>query len=226
MNQTVANFYDKVDVQSYADTYRLDHSPRLQAVISRYGLQTSLVGKRLVDVGGGLGFAGELLSDLTDYVVIDGADIRPADRVSGGQWFQADLDRDFFGSYRDTVLGGIFDAALCQETLEHLSNPYHCLCQIKKLVKIDGTIYISLPTETVWHNVVYPGLMWPRQNWEQFLGQMALRITDFWVYEPKTRGWPAYQWRCVNDPWSSKKLLFPKIEEKFLNCTPLEATNL
>jgi hypothetical protein len=85
---------------------------------------------------------------------------------------------------------------------------------------------LSVPTESVWHNTPYPGLLWPRQNWEQFLGQMALPIEDFYVYQPNGPGWPAYQYKCRNAAWKEKRLAFPKQEEKFLNCTPIEATNL
>ena len=94
------------------------------------------------------------------------------------------------------------------------------------MVKIGAPIYLSIPTETVTHNTPYASLLWPRQNWETFLLQMALPFDDFFVYQPANRGWPAYCYRCLNRPWREKRLVFPKQEEKFLDCTPLEATNL
>lgn len=222
MNPTVAGFYTK-DVSDYVASYRLDHGPRLQVVIDRYGLKESLRGKRVLDLGGGLGFAGELLSG-SDYWVIDGAEIQVEQRLCTGHWLKQDLDYDEFSLA--IPFENKFDAAFCQEVLEHLSNPYHCLCETKKMVREGGEIFISLPTESVTHNTIYASLLWPPQNWELFLGQMALEIVDRWVYEPKARGWPAYQWRCINRPWSQKRLIFHKDEEKFINCTPLEATNL
>lgn len=224
-NETVEHFYDK-PVAGYIEAYRLDHGPRLQAVLDRYGLKESLKGKRVVDIGGGLGFLGELLDPSTDYWVIDGANVPERLRLCKGEWAQFDLDHDQFGSYRDTSLCGPFDVAFCQETLEHIGNPHHALVEIKRLVKEGGEIYLSVPTETVWHNTPYPTLLWPQANFLLFLGQMALEVTDKWTYEPKGRGWPAYEYRCINRPWSEKRLLFPKGEAKFRDCTVLEATNL
>lgn len=183
---------------------------------------------------------GELLDPLTEYWVIDGAVSSPDQWVSKGHFCRVDLDHEAFGSEYGPALTEIltdhtaqfhsqkpqFDAAFCLETLEHLSNPYHCLSQIKKIVKIGGDIFLSVPTESVTHNVVYPGLLWPPQNFRIFLEQLALPVVDFYIYQPKDRGWPAYQYRCVNRPWSEKRLLFPKTEQKFVDCTALEATNL
>lgn len=231
MNQTVTDFFAKNAGESYADRYRLDHSPRLQALLDHYGLRESLKGKRVLDVGGGLGFLGELLDPSTDYWVIDGAEIECKQRLCKGDWLRFDLDHDTFGSYRNTAFCGSFDAAFCLETLEHLGNPHHVLVEIKKLVKPDGDIFISIPTEEVTHNAPYPGLLWPPQNFIQFLGQMALPLAEptresAYIYQPKDRGWPAYQFRCRNDPWEKKRLAFPKAEAKFLPLTPLEATNV
>lgn len=226
IDKTVTNFFSKNAEESYNTTYRLDHGPRIKALFDRYNLVESLKGKRVVDVGGGLGFLGELLDPSTDYWVIDGADVKDEQKVCKGNWFQRDLDFGEYATYLNTVLGGQFDAAFCLETLEHLGNPHHALVQIKQIVKLDGLIYLSVPTETVWHNTPYPGLLWPPQNFMQFLGQMALPITDAYIYEPKERGWPAYQFQCVNRPWREKRLAYPKTEEKFQDCTPLQATNL
>lgn len=224
-DNAVSEFYTK-NGEEYIRQYRIDHSPRIKAMIDKYGLKSALSGKRLVDVGGGLGFAGELLDKSTDYWVIDGADIDPAIRVSEGNWFKADLDYNRFSTYRDTVLGGQFDAAFCLETLEHVGNPHHLLVEIKNLVKPNGHIYISVPTETVWHNTPYPGLLWPPQNFAMFLGQMALPIEDFYIYQPTGPGWPAYQFKCRNAGWEEKKLVFPKDEAKFLPLNPIECTNI
>ena len=231
MNETVSNFYGKSE--TYADTYRLDHLPRIETLFARYNLKETLKGKRLLDVGGGQGLAGTLLDPSTDYWVIDGADIKPEQRLCRGTWHKVDLDYHTFGSEDgDNCLARKprWDAAFCLETLEHLGNPHHALVEIKKLVKPDGDIFLSIPTEQVTHNAPYPSLLWPPQNFLQFLGQMALPLVEppresATIYQPKDRGWPAYQFRCRNAPWSEKRLLFPKEEAKFLPLTPLEATN-
>jgi 2-polyprenyl-3-methyl-5-hydroxy-6-metoxy-1,4-benzoquinol methylase len=196
-------------------------------MIERYGLKESLKGKRLVDIGGGLGFAGELLDSSTEYSVIDGAFVPERQRLCAGNWLKWDLDYDKFGSfYRDTALGEPFDAAFFLETIEHLTSPYHCVAEIKQIVKPNGDIFISTPTETVTHNTPYPSLFWPPQNFAQWLGQMALPIIDAYVYQPKVRGWPAYQYRCRNADWSEARMMFPKEEEKFRGKTPQEYANL
>ncbi len=222
MNDTVQAFYEK---DTYQEPYDSQHGARLDELVKHCDLKARLVGKRVVDVGGGLGFLGKRLDPSMDYWVIDGAQIEEKDRLRSGQWRQVDLDRDHFEMHRP-LDGELFDTAFCLETLEHLSNPYHCLEQIKRLVKEGGEVYVSIPPESVWHNVVYPGLLWPKQNFEQFLGQMALEIVEAWTYVPQGRGWPAYTWRCINRGWQHKRMAFPKTEEKFRLATPLEMTNL
>lgn len=223
MNDTVASFYAK---DSYQESYDSQHGARLDAVVAHHDLKNRLAGKRVVDIGGGMGFLGKRLDPSTDYCVIDGAEIAEKDRLCAGNWKQFDLDHDQFGSYRDTSLCGPFDAALCLETLEHLPGIYHCVEQMKRLVKRDGDIYISVPTETVWHNVIYPSLLWPPQNFHQWLGQMALPVVEFWTYKPKDRGWPAYQYHCRNADWTESVMLFKKDDLKFYGQTPVGYANL
>lgn len=226
MNPTVTDFYTKAPELGYLAEYDRSHGPRLDALVARYDLK-SLCG-RVLDVGGGLGFLGKRLHEDVDYWVIDGAEVPVEQRLCKGGWARRDIDHDQFSyaltsdSYDKTP----FDTAFFLETIEHIGNPHHALVEIKKLVKPDGLIHISIPTETVWHNIPYPGLMWPPTNFIQFLGQMALHVLDFWTYVPATVGWPAYHFVCRNRPWSQKVLAFPKEEAKFRDATPLECTNL
>lgn len=242
IDPTVSDFFIK-DNPGYLAEYDHSHGPRLDALVARYGLD-KLRGQRILDVGGGLGFLGKRLDRSNDYWVIDGAEITPEQRLCRGNWLKADLDHDTFSRHdipgfgptglRDVMIYtdrhlGSFDAAFCLETLEHIGNPHHALVEIKKLVKPDGDIYISIPTETVWHNAPMPTLLWPENpNFRLFLQQMALPILDFYHYTPATVGWPAYTYRCRNAAWTEnpRRLLFPKDEAKFLGATPLQATNL
>ncbi len=83
-----------------------------------------------------------------------------------------------------------------------------------------------MPPHSVTHNVPYPGLLWPDSSFRQFLGQMALPVAEQWEYVPQSVGWPATHYICPNRPYSEKTLMFPKQEAKFIDCTPLQATNL
>lgn len=239
---TVSNFFSKNPESSYMENYETSHGPRLDALSTRYDLK-SLKG-HVADVGGGMGFLGKRLGPDADYWVIDGADIPGANcrgplghvSLSKGVYVKQDIDRDYFSNldWYDTdtkerlnmSLVGYFDIAFCLETLEHLSNPYHCLEQIKKIVKPGGTVVLSIPPPSVWHNTIYPGLLWPKESFLQFLGQMALPVVNQWDYQPASIGWPAWTFVCRNDPWSAKRLVFPKDEAKFIDCTLLQATNL
>jgi len=222
MDSSVSNFFVKNPDEDYLHAYDRDHGPRLDAMLSHWNLREQLKGKRVVDVGGGLGFLGKRLDPTTEYWVIDGAEVTPEQQLCKGDWFRADLDHHPFATYRDTTLCGPFDVAFCLETLEHLTNPYHCLAEIKKLVKPDGDIIISIPHANVTHNYLYPALMVDPNNFAQFLGQMALPVRDYWLWD---RGWNAHHFRCANRPYSEKVMLYPKQEAKFLHATPVEMVN-
>jgi hypothetical protein len=91
---------------------------------------------------------------------------------------------------------------------------------MKKFTKIGGHIYITTPEIKVQHNVLYPGLFYPRQNFEVFLGQMALEIIDGFEMSHS-----CYAWKCINKPWTEKRPLFPKSEAKFIPMDILEMVN-
>lgn len=229
MNETVESFYIKNPQEDYLHTYDTQHGPRLDAMIRRFNL-SALKGQRILDVGGGLGFLGKRLDPSNDYWVLDGAAIAPADRLCKGTWHTVDLDYHTFGEEDgDNCLARkqAWDVAFCLETLEHLPGVYNCVVQMKKLVKRDGDIHISVPTESVWHNTPFPSLFWPQDNFRQWLGQMALPILEEWTYHPAPGGgWPAYHYRCRNADWTEAKMLFPKSEPKFYGKLPHEYANL
>lgn len=218
MDNSIDNFYLKNADQGYIDQYEKDHGPRLDAMIAQFNL-SSIKNKNILDVGGGLGFLGKRLDSSNQYSVFDGAKIPVEKRLCNGLWEKLDLDREFFGD----LFKEQFDYAFCLETLEHLTNPYHALVEIKKMVKPNGEIFLSYPTETVTHNTIYPSLLWPPQNFKVFLDQMALPVIEIWLWD---KGWPAYHWRLRNAPWTEGQMLFPKQEFKFYGKTPQEYTNL
>lgn len=225
IDPTVSDFFNKAATPGYLEEYDYSHGPRLDDLVERLGLAT-LSNIRALDVGGGLGFLGKRLSPTVDYWVVDGADIAPEQRLCGGHWLNRDLDHEAWGDEICGAAGGVFDIGFALETLEHLGNVHFAIEQIKRAVKIGGVIIISVPPYSVTHNVPYPGLLWPEINFIQFLSQCALPVVNQFEYQPKTVGWPATTYVCVNRPWSEKVLLFPKSEHKFIDCTALQATNL
>jgi SAM-dependent methyltransferase len=227
IDTTVTDFFTKNAESDYLNEYDRSHGPRLDDLVEQ--LKTLVAvwdGARVLDVGGGLGFLGKRLSPTFSYWVVDGADIAPDQRLCPGRWFQRDLDHEAWGNDIANAAGDKFDIAFCLETLEHIGNPHFALEQIKAATKIGAPIVISVPPYSVTHNCPYPALLWPEANFVQFLGQMALPVVKQWEYKPKTVGWPATHYLCVNRPYSEKTLLFPKHESKFRDCTALQATNL
>lgn len=61
------------------------------------------------------------------------------------------------------------------------------------------------------------------RSFAQWLGQMALPIESYWLWD---KGWNAHHFVCRNAAWSEKVMLFPKQEQKFFNATPVEMVNL
>lgn len=228
---SVEGFFSKNAAEGYEKQYDLDHGPRLDAMIQKWNLGETLKGKQVLDVGGGLGFLGKRFDTSTEYWVADGAVIPGESQLCPGHWCHYDLDHDQFSlpigrararNYVGSQIDRRFDAAFCLETLEHLTNPYHCLAEIKKLVKPNGDIYISIPHANVWHNYIYAALMVDPSNFAQFLGQMALPIVEYWLWD---KGWNAHHFKCRNAAWNEKVMLYPKQEQKFVNATPIEMVN-
>lgn len=232
MDESVTNFFTKNADQAYIDLYDKDHGPRLDELINHWNLKT-LKNKRILDVGGGLGFLGKRLDADNDYWVFDGAKIPEEKKLCKMTSMKVDLDYHQFSQCwlfneeeEDKAISDYeikFDVGFCLEVLEHLTNPYNCLAEMKKMVVENGYIYISIPHFNVTHNYIYPALMWTKENFQQFLEQMALPVEDYFLWD---KGWNAHTFKCRNAPWTEAKMLFPKHESKFYGKTPVEYVNL
>ena len=224
MNKSVIDFYNKEENLDYYKKYREEHAPRLDFAVKTFSLD-QIKNEKVGDFGCGAGFLLEKLDNSNQKYGFDGAYISKTQRLCDFDFYSIDLDLNFANV--DTWSGrnfqNSFDKSFCFETLEHLAAPYNALSTMKWMTKENGDIYISIPDQRVTHNVVYPSLMFPHTNFEEFLEQMALPIQEHVVFEG---GWPAQIWKVKNAPWSEKKLKYPKPEGKFRGCTPLEATNL
>ncbi len=117
----------------------------------------------------------------------------------------------------------LLDVALCFETLEHLSNPYQCLIEIKRILKEEGVLYLSIPHEDCTHNTLYPGLFYPVSNFKEFLGQMAFEIEDHRIHD---KCFKQHVFTLRNKPWSFVKMKWVKGEEKFHGKPPHVQVNL
>lgn len=224
MDNSIKQFFKKNSEQNYSSQYDIDHGPRLDAMIQKWNLLEDLKNKSVCDIGGGLGFLGKRINLPKDqYYVIDGAEVPDSMKVCNGNWICSDLDYEKFGDINKSNINKSFDTSFCLETLEHLSNPYNCLAEIKKITKENGDIFISIPHANVWHNYIYPALMVDPRGFAQFLGQMALPIVEYWLWD---KGWNAHHFKCRNAPWTESKMLYPKNEEKFYGKTPIEYVNL
>ena len=209
--------YDKF-YQTYGHSYQEyenSHKNRLDFLVEDLKLN-ELRNQKIADIGCGLGFIYNRLSPDTqqNYYGYDGADI-------SNQPFQYQkIDLDNF-SIPDKH--NFFDVALCFETIEHLTNPYNCLVETKNILKQDAILYLSIPNVKTEHNTIYPGLLYPINNFEYFLKQMAFEIVDHKIHDKCF-----YQevFTLRNKTWNDSKMLWRKSEEKFKNIPPHTSVNL
>lgn len=206
------NFY-KTYGHSYNE-YEASHKGRLDFLVEDLSLN-NLQNKNIADIGCGLGFIFNRLNPeiQKNYYGFDGADI------SDPYFKYEKIDLDNF----KTDYTNFFDVALCFETLEHLTNPYSCLIEVKKILKDNAILYLSVPEERTTHNTIYPGLLYPRQNFELFLKQLAFQIIDYKLHDKCF-----YQnvYKCINKDWSHSQMMWPKYEQKFWGIPPHESINL
>lgn len=197
------------------EEYEKSHKQRLDFLVEDLKL-TQLENKTIVDIGCGLGFIWHRLPNTiqNNYYGYDGSNIEQPPFA----YTQVDLDNF------STGLDNFFDIGICFETLEHLTNPYACLLETKKILKLnEGILYLSIPEERTTHNTIYPGLIYPKSNFDVFLQQMAFEIIDCRLH---TKCFSQHVYTLVNKDWSWCKMLWHKTEDKFRNIPPHVAINL
>ena len=196
------------------DEYESSHKARLDHLVKDLSLN-QLTEKKIADMGCGLGFIYQRLTPQIqqNYIGYDAAIIeRPP-----FEYRRVDLNNFEIENF------GEFDCVLCFETLEHLTNPYSFLENVKKMLKEDGILYLTIPALEVTHNTIYPGLLYPVANFIQFLGQMAFEIKSHRIHD---KNFKQEVFELINKNWNFSKMLFHKEEPKFKNISPLESVNL
>lgn len=197
------------------DSYEQSHGKRLDFLVE--DLKLNELDGFIGEFGCGLGFIfNRLKPELQKkYVGYDYTDLKNF----SFEYHKVDLN-NFVIEEKDKKK---FDYIFCFETVEHLENIYNCLIQIKNSLKKDGLLFLSIPNIDCTHNTIYPGLLYPVQNFIQFLGQMSFEIKDYRIHN---KCFKQEVFTLINKDWDFSKMLFYKNEEKFRNIPPHISVNL
>lgn len=215
MEKVIEKFYDTSSGQGI-EIYEQSHAPRFDFLMEDLDL-SSIKNSSILDVGCGYGpiFNRMNPDNHNDYVGVDGASVE-----NSFEYHVADLNYDKFS---DCFTGRKFNYIFSFETFEHLSNPYHCLLEIKKLMDKDSIFYLSIPHECVTHNTIYPSLIYPVDNFIKFLEQCAMEVVDVRIHN---KSFVQNVFTLKSLGWENSKLRWPKHEDKFQGIPPHEAINL
>lgn len=214
MEEIIDKFYDTIGQP--IKEYEQSHKPRFDFLIEDLKIN-EIKNSSILDVGCGYGPIYNRIKKENNnfYCGIDGAGLKnPFDYII------SDLSYDKFSEfYKDKK----FDFIFCFETFEHITNPYHCLLEIKKLMHEDSVFYLSIPHVSVTHNTIYPSLFYPAQNFIIFLEQCAMEIIDARVHD---KSFMQNVFILKSKDWSHSKMLWHKSDEKFKNIPPHISINL
>ena len=217
---TIQNFYTNPEKDNnYLNKYHDEHKNRIQWVIKRFGLD-KLENKRILDIGCGRGDYFKYLNSNNTFVGIDGAIIGNDKKLVPFLNIRTNINNEFAYLLDNEER---FDVVICSETLEHCTDIYRILDEIKKLLVSDGLFLITIPSVEMQHNYIYPALMANPNNWEQFLEQMSFNIIDADKFKD---GWPSNCWLCRNKSYYFSNMMFHKSEDKFRGKSPLEQVNI
>lgn len=104
---------------------------------------------------------------------------------------------------RIPLIDDFFDWAYCLETIEHLSNPFFAIAEIKRVLKHNGKLVITFPMpeknlgyEGGKHAHVYPGFL-QRDSFERFMIQLYFKLLE--RNENGDTAWYLFQ-NIKNDP--------------------------
>ena len=202
-NYIVDNFYNGASQESpeYYDKQHWIRLPSTLKHLKKYEIKNQTV----CDMGAGSCWFLKRLDQSNRLIAIDGAELPP---VEGVERYKFNLDYQKFGEISEIT---DVDHMMCFETFEHLTNPYNFIFECKKMMKEDALFHMSYPAPNVEHNTFYPSLLWPEDNFLQFMEQMAFTCEERSLMHTRFGHVHFYVFR--NKPWKEVKMFFPKSAE-------------
>lgn len=152
VNPTPSDEYlDSIYAQVYTATFEIyrdwfaDPNGYHQAVLKLLQTEYSIGGKKVLEIGGGMGFVGNACKNLGAEVVL----VEPNPR-------HAAVAREKFGLKvetatveaaleKGTLHAGSFDFVIALELIEHVRDPQHFVRSMHQLLKAGGTVVVSTP---------------------------------------------------------------------------------
>jgi len=221
IDPSVSNFYTKnADREDYAANYVSSHRARCKWVMERFGLD-KLSNQRIVGIGEGMGNNFEHLHPSNYMVSLDGAAIKPEQKLTDFLSLRVDLNEKGWGNLFDNE--GKFDSLIACELIEHVANINNLMLEMKKMVKENGVAVFTIPDFEMTHPVAFPGLFFPWQSFVTFIEQYAWLVEEHAVFES---GWKTQCFKVRNAPMKEQRPLFHKHEEKFWGQDPITWSNL
>jgi len=133
--------------------------------------------KKILEIGMGVGGLSQFLKEKNEVI---GSEISDSaiklNKEIGIKTIKIDLDNQSF-PYNDKY----FDVTIFIGTIEHLNNPQNTINEIKRLIKDNGKILISIPNPLTGHYQIYPGL-YTYKYFVEYLKVNNFKIKAFKMY--------------------------------------------
>ncbi|MDK1022055.1 MAG: class I SAM-dependent methyltransferase, partial [Candidatus Hydrogenedentes bacterium] len=161
MNNSVAEFYrenPRMVSSPFGGVDGLD-SDLLRDVFDR--LRIDLAGKKVLDVGCGRGFAGDIVREAGgEYTGVDFVSSRDGFRLALGD------------AARLPFPDALFDVVFCMDAFEHFPDPHRAAVEFRRVLRPGGFFYLSAPNYSNVAGIVkrvYEGLgLYEKNTWAPF----------------------------------------------------------